>query len=92
MKLSINTRTIIGAGLVLSVFLILTGLTLDRAFEESARTAIQERLRGQLYLLIGETNVSETGEVSLPAQSTLARLNQPDSGLYASVHRNSQPL
>ena len=92
MKLSINTRTIIGAGLVLSIFLVLTGLTLDRAFEDSARTAIQERLRGQLYLLIGETNVSDTGAVSLPLQSTLARLNQPDSGLYASVHKDSQPV
>jgi len=90
MKLSINTRTIIGAGLVLSVFLVLTGLALDRAFEDSARTSIQERLRGQLYLLIGETNVSETGSVSLPPQSALTRLNQPDSGLYASVYKDSQ--
>jgi len=92
MKLSINTRTIIGAGLVLSVFLVLTGWTLDRAFEDSARTAIQERLRGQLYLLIGETDVSETGKVSLPAQSALARLNQPDSGLYASVYNKKEAV
>jgi len=91
MKLSINTRTVIGAGLVLSVFLVLTGLALDRAFEDSARTATLERLRGQLYLLIGETDVAETGAVNLPKQSALARLNQPDSGLYASVYRNGKP-
>ncbi len=92
MKLSINTRTIIGAGLVLSVFLVLTGWTLDRAFEDSARTAIQERLRGQLFLLIGETDVSETGKVSLPLESALARLNQPDSGLYANVYRDKKSV
>ena len=92
MKLSINTRTVIGAGLVLSVFLILTGWTLDRAFEDSARTAIQERLRGQLYLVIGETDVSETGKIGLPVESTLARLNQPDSGLYASVYLDNKSV
>lgn len=92
MKLSINTRTVIGAGLVLSVFLVLTDWTLDRAFEDSARAAIQERLRGQLYLIIGETDVSETGKVNLPRESALARLNQPDSGLYASVYFDNKPV
>jgi len=90
MKLSINARTIIGAGLVLAVFLVLTGLALNRAFENSALTAIQERLRGQLYLLIGETEVSDTGQISLPEQSALVRINQPDSGLYAWVYQGQQ--
>ena len=92
MRLSINARTIIGAGLVLSVFLVLTGLTLDRAFEDSALTSIQERLRGQLYLLIGETDVSEQGDITLPEKSSLIRLNQPDSGLYAWVYRGKQAV
>ncbi|NOX51049.1 MAG: GHKL domain-containing protein [Gammaproteobacteria bacterium] len=92
MKLSINARTIIGAGLVLTVFLVLTGLALDRAFEDSALTAIQERLRGQLYLLIGETEVSESGKITLPEKSALVQLNQPDSGLYAWVYREQQPV
>ncbi len=92
MRLSINARTIIGAGLVLTVFLVLTGLALDRAFEDSALTSIRERLRGQLYLLIGETEVSEQGKISLPEKSSLVRLNQPDSGLYAWVYRGQQAV
>ena len=92
MKLSINARTMIGAGLVLTVFLLLTGLALDRAFEDSALTSIQERLRGQLYLLIGETEVSDEGIISLPEKSTLVRLNQPDSGLYAWVYRGQKTV
>ncbi len=92
MKLSINARTVMGAGLVLTVFLLLTGLALDRAFEDSALTSIQERLRGQLYLLIGETEVSDDGVISLPEKSTLVRLNQPDSGLYAWVYRGQQTV
>jgi len=90
MKLSINARTVIGAGLVLAVFLILTGWTLDRAFEDSARTAIQERLRGQLFLLIGETEVSDNGQLTLPDNSALTRLNQTDSGLYAAIYQEGK--
>jgi len=89
MNLSINTRTVIGAGLVLAVFLVLTGWTLDRAFSDSARSALQERLRGQLFLLLGEVDVSDNGDIKLPAQSALTRLNQPDSGLYGAVFKDS---
>ena len=81
-----------GAGLVLSVFLVLTGWTLDRAFEDSARSAMLERLRGQLFLLLGETDVSDNGDIRLPAQSALTRLNQPDSGLYAAIYGNGQKI
>lgn len=86
MNWSLNTRTIIGASLVLTVFVILTAFTLDKAFEDSARSSVEERLRGQLYFLIGETEVDEQGLIKLPSSSTLTRLNQPHSGLYASVY------
>jgi two-component system sensor histidine kinase PhoQ len=92
MNWSLNTRMIIGASLVLTVFVILTAFTLDKAFEDSARSAIEERLRGQLYFLIGETEVDEQGLIELPSSSTLARLNQPNSGLYASVYSQSKPV
>lgn len=92
MRLSINARTVMGAGLVLTVFLILTGITLDRAFKDSALTSIQERIRGQLYLLIGETEVSDDGKISLPEKLSLLRLNQPGSGLYAWVYQGQQAI
>jgi len=85
MNLSINARTVIGAGLVLAVFLVLTGWTLDRAFSDSARSALHERLRGQLFLLLGEIDVADNDDIKLPTQSSLTRLNQPDSGLYAAI-------
>ena len=90
MNLSINNRMIIGASLVLVVFAVLTAFALNKAFEESSRTATEERLRGQLYFLIGETEVDEQGNIELPNSSTLARLNQPNSGLYASVYSQSK--
>lgn len=90
MTMSLNSRMIIGASLVLVIFAVLTAFALDKAFEESARTAIEERLRGQLYFLIGETDVDEQGNIELPGSSTLARLNQPRSGLYASIYSQSK--
>lgn len=89
MNWSLNTRMTVGALLVLAIFVALTALTLDRAFEDSARTAVEERLRGQLYFLIGETEVDAQGHIELPSSSTLVRLNQPDSGLYAGVYSGS---
>ena len=89
MNLSINSRMMIGASLVLIIFAMLTAFALNKAFEKSARTAIEERLRGQLYFLIGETEVDEKGNIELPKSSTLARLNQPNSGLYASIYSQS---
>ncbi|MGD9000726.1 MAG: ATP-binding protein [Granulosicoccaceae bacterium] len=83
---SLNTRTLLGAGAVLVIFMLLTALALERAFIDSARTAQQERLLGQLYLLMGETEVAADGQLQMPARSGIARLNQPDSGLYALIH------
>jgi two-component system sensor histidine kinase PhoQ len=86
---SLNTRTLLGAGTVLVIFMLLTALALERAFVDSARTAQQERLFGQLYLLLGETEISADGQLHMPVQSSLARLNQPGSGLYAVIHVNN---
>lgn len=92
MNWSLNARMAFGASLVLLVFVLLTAFSLDKAFEDSARAAIEERLRGQLYFLIGETEVDEQGNIELPASSTLARLNQPQSGLYASVYSQATQI
>ena len=50
--MSLNRRMILSTSLVLAVFMALTTLALDRAFFDNARAARQERLLGQLYLLI----------------------------------------
>ena len=88
---SLHTRTLAGATAVLAVFMLFTAFTLERAFEQSALTGLEQRLLGQLYLLIGETDVDEQGNIRLPASSTLNRLNQPDSGLYARLQNAGKP-
>ena len=50
--MSLKRRMILSASLVLAIFIALTALALERAFYDSARSARQDRLLGQTYLLI----------------------------------------
>lgn len=91
--MSLNRRMILSASLVLTVFIALTALALDRAFFESARSARQERLLGQLYLLIAAAEVDGQGHLSLPDTLAEARFSLPGSGLYAAIFdQNGAPL
>ncbi len=83
--MSLNARIILAASILLAIFLALTGIALDQAFRESAQTAREERLQGQLYLLIAAAEVDATGRLTMPQQLQEARFGQPGSGLYASI-------
>lgn len=83
--MSLNRRMLLGASLVLAIFVVLATLALDRAFYESARSARQERLLGQVYLLIAAAEVDRDGKLSLPSSLSEARFSLPGSGLYAHI-------
>ncbi len=83
--MSLRTRVSLGAALVLAVFLALAALALERAFEESAGSAMRERLFAQLYLVMAAAEVDSGGRLSMPETLGEPRLNLPDSGLYARV-------
>ena len=72
------------AALVLLVFVAVTSLALEQAFQASARSAREERLLGQLYLLMAAADSEEEG-LTLPRDLAEARFNLPGSGLYAQV-------
>ena len=82
---SLNARVTLGAGLVLAVFIILSALALERAFRESARSAREERLLAQIYLLMAAAEVDGSGHLHISATSLEPRLDLPDSGLYATI-------
>jgi two-component system sensor histidine kinase PhoQ len=89
--MSLNQRMILSASLVLAIFVALATLALDRAFYESARSARQERLLGQAYLLIAAAEVDGQGKLSMPSSLSEARFSLPGSGLYAHIaDRNGQ--
>lgn len=82
---SLSARVSLSAGFVLAIFVVLTGIALDRAFHDSARSARQDRLQAQLYLLMAAAEVDERGTLSMPAPLAEAKFSLPGSGLYAHI-------
>ena len=82
---SLNARVTLGAALVLAVFVMLSALALERAFRDSARSARQERLLAQIYLLMAAAEVDAQGNLTLAGGPSEPRLDQPGSGLYAII-------
>ena len=83
--LSITARLLIGASIVIIAFFGLTGLALDKAFQDSAYNAVRERLQAQVYMLLGAANMDEQHQLKLPKALPEVRFLVPDSGLYALV-------
>ena len=83
--LSIRQRLLLAASLVLSAFLGLTGLSLDKAFRSASEEALQARLFSSVYALLAAAEEGEEGQLKMPEVLTDPRFNRPDSGLYAQV-------
>lgn len=82
---SLRGRLLIAASVVLVAFLGLTGLTLDRAFRDSALSAVQDRLQAQVHMLLGAADLDAFNRLALPQALPEARFTTPESGLYADV-------
>ncbi len=83
--LSLNTRILLAASLILTLFLGLTGWVLDNAFRESAESAFRDRLQGYLYSLIATSEMNDNGTIYVPGELPDARFSIPGSGLYAQI-------
>ncbi|MEM7292154.1 MAG: ATP-binding protein [Pseudomonadota bacterium] len=85
---SIAARLAVGAGLILTAFVLLTALATQKAVEKRARAAQYDKLQGLIYGLLGAADTGESGrllvdEFALPD----GRLNQPGSELVAQITR-----
>ena len=81
---SLRARVTWAAALVMLVFMALTSLALEQAFQASAGAAREERLLGQIYLLMAAADVDDDG-LTLPRDLAEARFSLLGSGLYAQV-------
>lgn len=81
---SLRNRILWSAAIVLLVFLSLTGLVLDQAFQRTAEQGIAEKLRIQIYGLLSVTELDQ-GQILLPEALQEPRFNNPGSGLLALV-------
>lgn len=86
--LSLNSRLLLGASLVLVCFLGLTGLALDRAFRDSAEGALRDRLQGYIYALLAAADLQPDGLLHWPQELPEPRFSQAGSGLYAQIISN----
>ncbi|HYN76214.1 MAG TPA: ATP-binding protein [Lamprocystis sp. (in: g-proteobacteria)] len=81
---SLQGRVTAVAALVLMVFIAAASLALERAFQASASSAREERLLGQVYLLMAAADIQDDA-LALPSDLAEARLTLPGSGLYGQV-------
>jgi two-component system sensor histidine kinase PhoQ len=70
---------------VLAAFLGLTGVALDRAFQNSVLELSRERLEARIFLLLGAADVDRRGRLDMPPALPESRLSSPGSGAYAAV-------
>ena len=83
---SLNQRVLVSASLVVILFLAGTAVTLEQAFHDSSKRALQDRMLGKLYVLMGEAEVNEAGLFQMPEEVPgLIELEQLNSGIYAYV-------
>lgn len=84
--LSLRTRLILAASLVLTAFVALCGLSLEKAWRESALQSQKEKMEGLVYGILGAAEPEVDGLLTIdPDKVPDPRLAQPQSGLDAAV-------
>jgi two-component system sensor histidine kinase PhoQ len=83
---SLRLRFLLGAGTLLMLFVILTGLALTTALDRYSEQAEKQRLQGLVFALLAAAEVQPDGSLNVN-DTTLPepRLQQPDSGLSATI-------
>jgi two-component system sensor histidine kinase PhoQ len=85
-KLSLRLRSFAAAVLALLIFIPLTAVTLEQAFNGSLSQSMLQQLRAQSLTLISEFELDNTGrQAQMPEQLYNEQFNIPDSGLYAFI-------
>ncbi len=91
MTLSLHLRVLLAASVILAAFLGITGLVLDKAFRDSAETAVRDRLQGYVYMLLAAAERDTKGVLRVTGSLREPRFNLPGSGLYAEIRQPHVP-
>ena len=83
--LSLRSRLIVLAVILLTVSLGLVGFALDAAFQRSSEAGLQTRMESLVYLVLAATEVNDDGSLIFDDDPGDPRLRQPGSGIYAIV-------
>jgi len=80
---SLKARLLISLTIVLILFFGVTGATLERAFSNSTKSSLHDRLQGYAAVLIALSEQSEAGVTRLIDALPEERFDHSGSGLYA---------
>src|SRR5882724_3372918 len=83
--LSLQTRSLLAAGIALAAFLGLTGFALDRAIYETLRSALRDRLQSYVYGYLAASDVARSRRWLPPEVGPDPRFDRPGGNLYAGV-------
>jgi len=84
-QLSLSNRLLLAVSLVLTAFLGVSAFSLNNAFQSSADTAHQKRLKNYVYTILSVAEFSEDGAVIMPEELAEPEFSTPNSGLYAQI-------
>ena len=88
--MSLQTRLLLAASLVLLVFIGLCGAGLETAFSRAATDAQENRMRGLVYALLGVAEPDARGQLELnDGDLPEPRLMSHESGLEAAVYNEA---
>ena len=92
-NLSLRLRSFAAAVLALLIFIPLTAVTLEQAFNGSLSQSMLQQLRVQSLTLISEFELdNKASQVQMPEQLYNEQFNIPDSGLYAFIQSQNGVL
>ncbi|PCH62494.1 MAG: hypothetical protein COC09_08510 [Gammaproteobacteria bacterium] len=80
---SLKARLLVSLTIVLVLFFGVTGVTLERAFSNSTKSSLHDRLQGYAGVLIALSEQSDEGFARLIDALPEERFNYSNSGLYA---------
>jgi len=83
---SISVRLLLAAAVLMAIFIGVTTLVIQHTVDGRAELAQQERMQGQIYALLGVTEIGDDGQIDINATDLPNGLmRQPASGIYAEV-------
>lgn len=92
-NLSLRLRSFAAALLALLIFIPLTAVTLEQAFNSSLSQSMLQQLRVQSLTLISEFELDNSGnQAVMPEQLYNDQFNMPGSGLYAFIQSDKSGL
>lgn len=84
--LSLQTRSLLAAGIALAAFLALTGFALDAAIYETLRSSLRDRLQSYVYGYLATSDVARSKRWLPPDVGPDPRFDRPGGSLYAGMN------